>query len=118
VDDIVEGIVRLLNKPPSPATASDHENSTLGYSQVAPYAVYNIGCGQPVNLMRYIEVLEECLGRKAKKNLKPMQAGDVLDTCADVTKLSEVTGYAPKTSVEEGLARFSQWYKSYYGYDA
>ena len=116
VDDIVEGIVRLLAKQPSPAPPNKEGNPTLGSSNLAPYAIYNIGCGRPVHLMRYIEVLEGCLERKAKKNLKPMQPGDVLDTCADVTKLAKAIGYAPKTSVEEGLARFSRWYKEYYGY--
>jgi len=117
VGDVVEGIVRLLDRPPEAREMPSSGAPELGYSPVAPYAVYNIGCGRPVNLMQSIEVLERCLGREAQKDMKPMQPGDVLDTCADVTKLAEAVGYAPETSIEEGLARFSRWYKDYYGYN-
>ncbi|HQZ01304.1 MAG TPA: protein CapI, partial [Thauera sp.] len=84
-------------------------------SSSAPYRVYNIGNNQPVALSRYIEVIEDCIGRKATKNLLPMQPGDVPDTFADVTELTRDTGYTPATSVEDGIARFVDWYRSYFG---
>ncbi len=115
VGDIVEGITRLLDKPPRPAPEWDAQNPSPGQSGVAPYKIYNIGCGKPVKLMHYIEVLEKCLGRKAVKNLIPMQPGDVVDTCADVSELTAATGYAPETGVEEGMEKFARWYKTYYG---
>jgi UDP-glucuronate 4-epimerase len=85
---------------------------------MAPYRIYNIGNSQPVELMRYIEVLEKCLGRKAERRLLPMQPGDVPDTYADVTDLSNVIGYSPSTSVEEGVARFVEWYREFYAIDS
>ena len=115
VGDIVEGIMRLIPKIPQPDAGWDAKNPETGRSGVAPYKVYNIGCGKPVTLMRYIEVLEECLGQVAKKNFMPMQPGDVKDTCADVRELTAATGYAPTTSIEEGMAKFADWYMSYYG---
>ncbi len=114
VGDIVEGIMHLIPMPPKPDSSWDARAPELGRSGVAPYKIYNIGCGKPVTLMRYIEVLEACLGRVAKKNLMPMQPGDVKDTCADVSELATATGYAPVTSVEEGMAKFAKWYASYY----
>ena len=115
IGDIVEGMIRVLAKTPQPDTAWDPAAPGLGRSGVAPYKVYNIGCGKPVKLMHYIEVLERCLGREAIKNMMPMQPGDVVDTCADITELSEAVGYTPSTTVEDGMARFAKWYKSYYG---
>jgi len=114
VGDIVEGISRLIDKPPHADPAWDAQNPEPGRSGVAPYKVYNIGCGKPVKLMHYIEVLEKCLGREAKKNFMPMQPGDVRDTCADISELALATGYEPSTTVEEGMDRFARWYKSYY----
>ena len=76
--------------------------------------MYNIGNHEPVELMRYIEVLEDCLGKKAEKNLLPLQPGDVPDTYADVEALREDVGYAPATAVEDGIARFVEWYREYY----
>jgi UDP-glucuronate 4-epimerase len=87
---------------PTPATSS------------APYRVYNIGNHQPVELLRYIEVLEDCLGRKAERNLLPLQPGDVPDTHADVTALQRDTGYAPATSIDVGVRRFVEWYRGFY----
>ena len=113
VDDIVEGVMRTLDRVPGP----DPQFNALkpnAASSSAPYRVYNIGNHQPVELSRYIEVIEECLGRKAEKILLPLQPGDVPDTCADVEELARDTGYAPATSVEQGVARFVDWYRDYY----
>jgi UDP-glucuronate 4-epimerase len=113
VDDIAEGVIRVLDKPaesnprwngdtPDPATSS------------APHRIYNIGNNNWVELRRYIEVLEECLGRKAEKNLLPLQLGDVPDTYADIDDLVNDFGYRPSTSIEVGVRRFVDWYKDYY----
>jgi UDP-glucuronate 4-epimerase len=85
-----------------------------GTSGVAPYKVYNIGNSQPVELMKYIEVLEQCLGKTAEKNMLPMQPGDVPATWADVSDLKNDVGYQPSTSVEMGVARFVDWYREFY----
>jgi UDP-glucuronate 4-epimerase len=113
VDDIVEGIVRVLAKPPAPdpAWSGDHPDPATSR---APYRVYNLGNDRPVELLRYIQVLEECLGRRARMNLLPMQPGDVPATRADVSDLARDIGYRPRTTVEEGVARFVQWYRAYY----
>ena len=113
IDDIVEGVVRLLDKIPEPnpdwtGDAPDAASST------APYRLYNIGNNQPVELMHYIEVLEDCLGKKAVKNMLPMQPGDVQATYADVDELVRAIDYKPTMSVEEGMARFVDWYSDYY----
>ena len=113
IDDIVEGVVRTLDRPPTaqddPALLASPATST------APYRVYNIGSHRPVELLRYIEVLEECFGRRVQRRLLPMQPGDVPDTYADVEALRRDTGYAPSTPVEEGVAKFVGWYRDYYG---
>ena len=113
VSDIVEGVVRVLDHvaEPNPDWSSDRPDP--GTSQ-APYRLYNIGNQQPVELMRYIEVLEECLGRKAEKNLLPLQPGDVPDTWADVEDLVANVDYRPSTPVEEGVRSFVDWYLEYY----
>jgi len=113
VDDIVEGIIRVLDQPATPNANWDGDNPDAATS-LAPYRIYNIGNNSPVELMHYIEVLEECLGKKAKKNLLPLQLGDVPDTYADVNDLIQDTGYKPNTSVEDGIARFVDWYRDYY----
>ena len=113
VDDIVEGVVRTLDRVPGPDPAYDPLNPTPA-SSTAPYRVYNIGNHQPVQLLRYIEVLEECLGRKAERNLLPLQPGDVPDTYADVSALQRDTGYSPSTSIETGVRRFVDWYRDFY----
>ena len=113
VDDIVEGVVRVIDQP----AQSDPAWSALAprpSSSSAPYRIYNIGNNQPVKLMRYIEVLEQCLGRKAKLDLLPLQAGDVPETIADVSRLEAAVGFRPSTPVETGIARFVEWYRSYY----
>ncbi|SDQ40756.1 NAD-dependent epimerase [Pseudoxanthomonas sp. CF125] len=113
VDDIVEGVIRTLDRVPGPDPAYDPLAPTPA-SSTAPYRVYNIGNHQPVQLLRYIEVLEECLGRKAERNLLPLQPGDVPDTYADVSALQRDTGYSPSTSIETGVRRFVDWYRDFY----
>ncbi|MGB0134666.1 NAD-dependent epimerase [Dokdonella sp.] len=113
VDDIVEGVMRTLDRTPVADPDFDPLLPTPASSS-APYRLYNIGNNQPVELSHYIEVIENCIGRKAQKNLLPLQPGDVPDTYADVTELSRDTGYAPTTTVEQGVARFVDWYRSYY----
>ena len=114
IDDIVEGIIRVMARIPEPDPEWSGAEPDPGTSQ-APYRVYNIGNNQPVELMNFINVLEECLGRKAEMNLLPMQPGDVPETYADVDDLMKDTGFKPGTSIEEGIAKFIAWYKSYYG---
>jgi UDP-glucuronate 4-epimerase len=114
IDDIVEGVIRVLDRvaEPNPGwTGAAPDSATSS----APYRLYNIGNNQPVELMHYIEVLEQCLGREARKNLLPLQPGDVPDTYADVADLVEQFDYKPGTSVEDGVARFVEWYKGYFG---
>ena len=108
VDDIVEGVIRTLDRVPAPDPAYDplHPDSA---TSSAPYRVYNLGNSLPVALSHYIEVLEACLGRKATQNLLPLQPGDVPDTAADVTELTRDTGYHPDTSVETGVRKFVEW---------
>ena len=113
IDDIVEGVIRVLDQvaTPNPEWSSETPDSATSR---APYRLYNIGSHRPVELMRYIEVLEDCLGRKAIKNLLPMQPGDVPDTYADVEALVRNVGYQPSTPIEVGVARFVAWYREYY----
>ena len=114
VDDIVEGVIRVLDRPAEPNAAwsgADPDSAT----STAPSRLYNIGNHQPVELMRYIEVLEQCLGRTAEKTLLPLQAGDVPDTYADVEDLVRDTGYKPATPIEVGVRNFVDWYRGYYG---
>ncbi|MCG5541872.1 MULTISPECIES: NAD-dependent epimerase [unclassified Halorhodospira] len=113
IDDIVEGVIRTLDHvaPRNPDWSGAEPDSA---TSAAPYRLYNIGNQEPVELMRYIEVLEDCLGKKAEKNLLPLQPGDVPDTYADVEALRQDVGYAPATAVEDGIARFVEWYREYY----
>ncbi len=113
IDDIVEGVVRTLDKLPAPDPNwnSDAPDSATSY---APYRLYNIGNNQPVQLMHYIEVLEKCLGKQAEKNMLPMQKGDVPATYADIDDLSREVGFRPNTPIETGIARFVAWYRDYY----
>lgn len=113
IDDIVEGVIRTLDRVPGPDPDYDPLAPSPATSS-APYRVYNIGNHQPVELLRYIEVLEDCLGRKAERNLLPLQPGDVPDTYADVSALSRDTGYAPSTPIETGVRRFVDWYRDFY----
>jgi UDP-glucuronate 4-epimerase len=114
VDDIVEGVLRLVDQParPDPTWSSAAPNPATSY---APYRLYNIGNSEPVQLMRYISALESALGIKATMNMMPMQAGDVRATAADVSRLADDVGFKPNTSVEDGVARFVAWYRQYYG---
>jgi UDP-glucuronate 4-epimerase len=114
IDDIVEGVVRTLDRVPGPDPAFDPMQPNPGTSK-APYRVYNIGNHQPVQLSRYIEVIEAALGRTATKNLLPLQPGDVPDTFADVDELARDTGYRPSTPIEVGVKRFVDWYRAYHG---
>lgn len=113
VDDIVESVLRVIDRP----AQADPAWSALApkpSSSNAPYRIYNIGNNQPVKLMRYIEVLEQSLGKKAMIDLLPLQDGDVPETVADVSRLAAAVGFKPATPVEVGIARFVQWYRSYY----
>ena len=114
VDDIVEGVIRTLDRVAT-ANADWSSDAPDPATSRAPYRLYNIGSHRPVELLRYIEVLEDCLGRKAKMELLPLQAGDVPDTEADVSDLVADVGYRPRVPVEEGVARFVDWYRAYYG---
>lgn len=113
IDDIVEGVIRTLDHVARPNEAWSGDRPDPGTSR-APYRIYNIGAHQPVELMRFIEVLEDCLGRKAQKNFLPMQKGDVPATYADVDDLMRDVGYLPKTPIETGIAKFVAWYRDYY----
>ena len=113
VSDIVEGVVRAADRVAAPNPKWDGDRPDPATSK-APYRLYNIGNQQPVELMRYIELLEECLGRKAEKNLLPLQQGDVPDTWADVEDLVADVGYRPSTPVEQGVRSFVDWYLDYY----
>jgi UDP-glucuronate 4-epimerase len=113
VDDIVQGVVAAVDHvaAPDPNWDSDHPNPSTSN---APFRIYNIGNHTPVALLRYIEVLERCLDKKAQKNLLPMQLGDVPDTWADVDALARDVGYRPATDVERGVQQFVEWYLAYY----
>lgn len=115
VEDIAEGVVRAAERIAQPDPNWD-SGAPDPASSFAPFRIYNIGNNQPVELMRYIEVIEECLGRKAQKNFLPMQLGDVPDTFADIEDLVQEVGYRPATSVEVGVRRFVEWFCEYYGY--
>jgi len=117
IDDIVEGVIRTLDHVATPDAGYDELRPNPGTSS-APYRVYNIGNDQPVQLLRFIELMEQNLGRTVEKRLLPMQPGDVPDTWADVSALRRDVGYAPNTTIEEGVARFVAWYKAYFQRDA
>ena len=113
IDDIVEGIVRVADRAAVPDPAWNGQRPDPGTS-CAPWRVYNIGNNQPVELLRFVEILERCLGKTAQKNLLPLQPGDLPSTCADLDDLTAATGFTPSTSIEEGLAQFVSWYRAYY----
>jgi UDP-glucuronate 4-epimerase len=114
IDDIALGVVGAVDHVamPDPDWNSDAPNPSTSR---APYRIYNIGNQHPVQLLRYIEVLEACLGREAKKNFLPMQLGDIPDTWADVEALVREVGYRPRTELEVGVKKFVEWYREYYG---
>jgi len=113
VDDIVEGIIRVVDHVAQPNQDWKPELPDPATSQ-APYRIFNIGNNKPIELMRYIEVLEESVGQKAKLDLLPMQPGDVQATMADISELNQQTGFSPATPIEVGVARFVEWYRDYY----
>jgi UDP-glucuronate 4-epimerase len=113
IDDIVEGMVRVLDRIPVPDPSWDSERADPASSR-APYRLYNIGSNRPIQLLRYIEVLEQCLERTVAKVMLPMQPGDVMDTFADVSELIEDVGYKPSTPIEVGVRNFVDWYREYY----
>ena len=116
IDDIVEGVVRVLDRPPGevrPAASTADERPNPGRS-ASPYRLYNIGNHRPVELLYLIELLEKALGRAAERRLLPMQPGDLIATAAEVSDLEEATGFLPKTPIEVGVPRFVQWYRKYY----
>lgn len=114
IDDIVEGVIRTLDRPAEPDPAFDGDHPHPGHSK-APFRVFNIGNQGPVKLMTFIEAIEKALGITAQKNLLPMQPGDVPATYADVSELTAWTGFSPATPIDEGVARFVDWYRAYYG---
>jgi UDP-glucuronate 4-epimerase len=115
IDDIVEGVIRVLDRLPqaNPDWDSDHPDSA---SSTAPYRLYNIGNHQPVELLRYVELLEQSLGKKAELNMLPLQDGDVIATYADITELTADTGYKPATRLEDGINNFARWFLDYYDF--
>ncbi|MDP2259085.1 MAG: NAD-dependent epimerase [Caulobacter sp.] len=115
VDDIVEGVIRALDNPPGPNPDWDGQKPDPATSGAGPYRIFNIGAEEQVELLRYIEVLEECLGKKAIMQMLPLQPGDVPDTVADVSELQNIVGYKPRVTVEEGVKKFVDWYRGYNG---
>ena len=113
VDDIVEGVVRVIDRPAAPDPAWDARQPDSSSSN-APWRIYNIGNHQPIELMTYIRTLENCLGKQAKLDLQPLQPGDVVETYADTAMLQAATGFKPATPIEVGVRRFVEWYRSYY----
>jgi UDP-glucuronate 4-epimerase len=113
VDDIVEGVIRVLDKPATASDTFDAANPDPGTSN-APYRVFNIGNNRPTPLMDYIAALEKAIGREAQKNFLPMQPGDVPATSADTSELHKWVGFKPDTPVEVGVQRFYDWYRGHY----
>jgi UDP-glucuronate 4-epimerase len=113
VEDVAEGVIRATDHIATGNQAWDGNAPDPATSR-APFRIYNIGSHRPVELLRYIEVLEDCLGKKAVRVMKPLQSGDVPDTCADVSELVAAVGYAPQTPIEVGVRKFVEWYREYY----
>jgi len=113
IDDIVEGVYRVMGSPPSPDASWRGDQPDPGTSYVN-YRVFNIGNNRPVNLLDFIETLENVLGKKAEKDFQDLQPGDVVATYADIEDLKQQVGFAPATPIEEGVRRFVDWYKAYY----
>ncbi len=115
IDDIVEGVIRAMDNVPGVNPDWDGQAPDPATSGSGPYRLFNIGAEEQVELMRYIEVLEECLGKKAIMEMLPLQPGDVPDTVADVSELHRIVGYRPRVTVEEGVRKFVEWYRGYNG---
>jgi UDP-glucuronate 4-epimerase len=113
IDDVVEGIARVMQRVPQPDPSWSGQAPDPG-SSFAPYRIYNLGNHNPVELLRFIELLEECLGKKGEKNLLPLQPGDVTATYADIDDLVRDVGFRPMTSIEQGVGKFVEWYRNYY----
>jgi len=113
IDDIISGVIKVLNRPASINSVWDGDNPDPATS-ASPWAIYNIGNNQPTELMKYIETLEDCLGKKAKLNLLPLQLGDVPDTYANVDDLVRDFEFKPNTSIEVGIRNFVDWYMEFY----
>jgi UDP-glucuronate 4-epimerase len=113
IDDIVEGIVRVLNKPATPTTGFNPAQPDPASSH-APYRIFNIGNSQPVPLLDYIHTLEQALGLNTSKELLPMQPGDVVATAADTTALEQWVGFKPRTPLKQGLEKFAEWFHRYH----
>jgi UDP-glucuronate 4-epimerase len=113
IDDIIDGIVKLINKPPQENSEWDRLKANPATS-FAPYEIFNIGNNKPIKLLDFINVLEKCIGKEAIKEYVPMQEGDVYSTYADISSLNHSTGFQPSTSIEEGLKQFVGWYKEFY----
>jgi UDP-glucuronate 4-epimerase len=113
IDDVVEGVMRIIDKIAAPNVGWNACDPDPGTSY-SPYRIYNIGNNSPVELMYFVETLEKCLGKKANKNLLPMQAGDVPATCADVDDLMQSVAFRPTTQIEDGIDQFVKWYLEYY----
>lgn len=113
IDDIVEGVIRVIDRPAQANTGWSGDNPDPGTSR-APYRLYNIGNNNPVNLLTFIEILEKCLNKEATKNFLPLQPGDVPDTYADVSDLVNDLGYKPTTLLETGINNFVEWYRDFY----
>jgi UDP-glucuronate 4-epimerase len=113
IDDVVEGVIRVIAAPAAtnPSWSAERPDPATSY---APYRIYNIGNNRPVELLRFVQVLEKCLGRKANLDLLPMQPGDVQATMADISALQEAVDFRPDTPIETGLARFAAWYRDFY----
>ncbi len=114
IDDIVDGVIRASDDIARADPAFDTDAPELGTSN-APFRIFNIGNAEPVELLDYVRAIEASLGRQAIIEMAPRQAGDALDTFADVTKIRDAVGYRPTTSVPEGIARFVAWYREHYG---
>ncbi|MRR35740.1 NAD-dependent epimerase/dehydratase family protein, partial [bacterium] len=113
IDDIVEGVMRVMDRTPEPNHAWSGDRPDPGTSY-APYRIYNIGNNSPVELLTFIETIEKCIGKTAEKNFLPIQAGDVPATYADVDDLMNDVGFKPATPIGEGVKRFVEWYREYY----
>jgi len=114
IDDIVEGVVRVIDKVAEPDAEYD-KSSPDPATSYAPYRVYNIGNNEPVELMEFIETIEDAVGKKAEKNMLGMQDGDVVATYADIDALVDAVGFKPATSLKDGIQNFVDWYKNYHG---